>query len=95
MSEWISVKDRLPDKEGIYLCFYRYCGCDIFRILSFAFNLEEVDEFDFKGQNRSGWYNRDSEWGYYEMSEVTHWMPLPEPPKKSGAVSLVDGHIDE
>lgn len=83
MPEWISVKDRLPDKNGRYLCCYDLgivSGKSI-GIYSFAKNLYKVDKYDFKGMKRMGWYDYDSEWGYGEMSGVTHWMPLPELPK--------------
>ncbi len=46
----------------------------------FATNLESVDEYDFKGVKRAGWYDfYDGE--FYEVDDITHWMPLPEIPK--------------
>lgn len=63
--EWISVKERLPDRKGQYLVaaieagHYRHFG-----IVSFT------DHFVMNG-HRSYW-------------KVTHWMPLPEPPKEVG-----------
>ena len=76
---WIPVTERLPDR-GKYLCLG---GLDnpYHRILSFTRDLESVDDFDFKGEKRSGWYWYDSEYGYCEAKNITHWMPLPEPPK--------------
>jgi hypothetical protein len=54
-------------------------------VLSFAKDLHKVDEFDFKEEKgKSGFYMYDSEWGYSHFRNVTHWMPLPEPPKKEG-----------
>ena len=80
MGEWISVKDKLPDKDGNYLCCWgEHKGI---AICSFAKNLRKVDKYDFKGKNRAGWYDYDSEWGYGEMCNVTHWMPLPELPNE-------------
>lgn len=63
--EWISVEDRLPEREGMYLahtshgrtmiCFY----------------------VDYYCNGKPDW----------ERHDVTHWMPLPKPPKmKGGAV---------
>ena len=80
MPKWISVKDKLPSKNGKYLCCWgegKYIS-----IYSFAKNLSKVDECDFHGKRKSGWYDYDSEWGYGEMCGVTHWMPLPELPKE-------------
>lgn len=79
--EWISVKDRLPKKDGTYLCCHFFYGSYYTSVRSFAKNLRKVDKYDFD-TNKSGWYDSDSEWGYYEVSNVTHWMPLPELPKE-------------
>lgn len=77
-NEWISVKDRLPKKNGDYLC---YDG-NYIRLLSFAKSLYSVDKYTFTNEHRSGFYDYDIEWGYCEWDEVTHWMPLPKPPKE-------------
>lgn len=85
--EWISVKDRLPDESGKYLVFSRYVSgnlkIDSFHIRNYSDNLSKVDEYDFdeKEDNRPGWYDYDSECGFYEVGGITHWQPLPEPPK--------------
>ena len=79
MAEWISVKDRLPEENGRYLC-YIVDGNGYQRMLCFALNLETVDDYDFYHQNYAGFYDYDSEYGYFEYTDVTHWMPLPEPP---------------
>ena len=79
-NEWISVKDRLPKKNGKYLC-YTPCLISGIGIFSFAKNLKKVGINDFMFR-KSGWYAYDSEQGYYEIFNITHWMPLPEPPKE-------------
>lgn len=66
-SEWISVEERLPDKDGEYLTWN---GIIYYLI----------------------WFNASL--GLWNVSEdgntsaairgVTHWMPLPEAPKKGG-----------
>jgi hypothetical protein len=65
--EWISAKDRLP--EGFTSCIvYRkgiYGGH--FSMLRYSQEL--------------GWHFYDSEWGDVTVNDVTHWMPLPQPPK--------------
>ena len=74
MSEWISVKDRLPKPdESIMLC---------------AFG-KSVGEGTYQGHD--GYHNVWKMYavcGTYWDDEITHWMPLPEPPKE-GAVHEV------
>ena len=66
MSEWISVKERLPETAGEYLVVYHPCHWDMVR--------EElrvgIDTF----RGRTAWAKK-------KYQRVTHWMLLPEPPK--------------
>lgn len=83
VQKWIPVSERLPTK-GKYLCL---CDGDAktsyIKICSFADNLYAVDEFDFYDyENVAGFFDYDSEYGYFRQNNVTHWMPLPEPPKE-------------
>ena len=59
VQEWISVKDRLPEENGIYL----------------TFNKKKQYEFHLFQVGKRMWQ------GVWEEDGVTHWMPLPEPPK--------------
>lgn len=68
MSEWISVKDRLPDKEDLFLISYGESREITIGLWNFRNNRFEETEI---------------EWFGYEITGVTHWMPLPEPPKES------------
>ena len=77
---WRNVKDELPKKNGRYLCYYKSGYFSGIMICKFAINLEQVDKYDFCGDNRSGWYNYDSEYGYCECEDITHWMELPPDP---------------
>ena len=64
MSEWISVKDRLPED-----------GQEVFAYCS------EADSFEMlvlRCLSENMWINRALD--IYE--NVTHWMPLPTPPKE-------------
>jgi len=69
--EWISVKDRLPEKHrASYLCLTNGGYCHEVRWTNNVFGLRSLDD----------------EWGWSifnttQYSEVTHWMPLPEPAK--------------
>ena len=78
---WISVKDRLPEKEGKYLVYIND-GRDFIGMACFYLDLHKFNKYEFPNQHRPGWCQYDSEWGDYEVSNVTHWMPLPEPPKE-------------
>ena len=80
-NEWISVKDRLPEEDGKYLVFEQNSGRTNTSILWFAKDARKVDRYDFKGRWKNAWYEYDSEWGHYTVNSVTHWMPLPQPPK--------------
>ena len=72
MSEWISVKERLPDKDGFYLVAY--------------------NEYEWgiacKRATISMRFRTGKEAGVPKGficdagRAVTHWMPLPEPPKE-------------
>lgn len=76
MSEWISVEERLPEKDGWYLVYAPgYWGnSKIYGLDGFAYS-------NFK-------YNYKVHWGIERgvgkgwPGIVTHWMPLPELPKE-------------
>lgn len=84
MSNWISVKDRLPEKDGSYLC---YCEGLIFsigyqKIGYFTHHAQLNADLNYKGYKGPVWYDYDSEVGNFTISNVTHWMPLPNDPEK-------------
>ena len=71
VQEWISVDDRLPDQSGEVLVIAS--GSPQKNItLNAAFELAEYDPYD-------GWIMEM--WPEWEDAVVTHWMPLPQPPK--------------
>ena len=79
--EWISVKDRLPEKDGAYLVTTNSFGDrQSVKLRWFAKDGENVDAYDLSGQ-KDVWYLYDIECGYVSIKTVTHWMPLPLPPK--------------
>ena len=80
VQEWIPVKDRLPEDSGYYLVVYRdkYNGS-----ISIAFdiyvkcNVGEWWESEFACD-----ITKQFLWAAkLQEQEVTHWMPLPQPPK--------------
>lgn len=67
-AKWISVKDRLPEKYGKYLCRYEFGESEEdpdFKVIWFYSHLGKIV---FQGEGCLG-------------MRVTHWMPLPQPPK--------------
>ena len=81
VQEWISVDDRLPERDGAYLTAVKHFGKHKgININSFAKDGKTVDEYELAGQ-KYVWYFYDSEYGYVSTDSVTHWMPLPQPPK--------------
>lgn len=94
--EWISVEDRLPEKKCI-ATYENALGNRRTIIASYfparavesdgeddAYDeyCEESDQYFYC----EGWYEQQDNWGEYSSiyvneGEVTHWMPLPEPPE--------------
>lgn len=70
MSKWISVEDRLPDGFGWFLVFDE----------SMADNHEITLGFYEGVGSMVDWLPIDQRIDTDSM-QVTHWMPLPEPPK--------------
>lgn len=82
VQEWISVDDRLPEADGAYLITIKYSGNrQGIDIRYFAVDGDKIDEYELAGQKRV-WFCYDSEYGYVSTNSITHWMLLPEPPKK-------------
>ena len=83
MSEWISVKERLPEKDGLYLCCIQNPFSSekewMMHMYGFSNNCEKVNEYELAGV-KQGFYSYDSEWGYCVVDDVEYWQPLPNPP---------------
>lgn len=77
VSEWISVKERLPEKDGWYLVYApRYWGN------SKIYGLDGLAYANFKHNYKDHWgIERGTGRGWPGI--VTHWMHLPEPPKEN------------
>jgi hypothetical protein len=75
--EWIPVSEP-PKKNGKYLVTLRFITHDTVETAKYSNNMHEVDALDFP-ENKAGWYNYDSEYGYYEQDSIIAWMPLPKP----------------
>ena len=65
VQEWIPVKDRLPEAGGYVVCIAKRNPFS--RFIPMVARIE-----------KNGWVNPITE---QYISEVTHWMPMPELPK--------------
>ena len=65
VQEWVSVDDRLPEVGGYVVCIAKRNPFS--RFMPMVARIE-----------KNGWVNPIT--GQY-ISEVTHWMPIPQPPK--------------
>jgi hypothetical protein len=93
--EWISI-NQLPESGKQVLCngnkgkhyfvgFYTK-GKDIEVAPDESFDIDTEDDSLDHGWLKPGWYEEEEtpggEYDYtYLHRDVTHWMPLPEPPK--------------
>ena len=64
---WISVKDRLPEDETVVIAYVQH-KIGWYRM--------------FAWHDMYGWHSSASEFDDKDSDYVTHWMPLPEPPKE-------------
>jgi len=76
---WISIEDRLPELDQAVLLFDYWkdsndvCHKDI--------RVGYLTEYTTR--NTSKGISRNCEWGGCEfLFNITHWQPLPEPPKE-------------
>ena len=65
VQEWISVDDELPEVGGYVVCIAKRNPFS--RFMPMVARIE-----------KNGWVNPITE---QYISEVTHWMPMPQPPK--------------
>lgn len=80
--KWIPVTGRLPENDGRYLVRKKCFNTFWYDVYGFAKDGRKVDEYDFEREWENVWYRYDSEYGYVTTDSVTHWMPIPTPPKE-------------
>lgn len=81
--EWIDCKDKMPEKfEVEHPAGYRESKWVV--VISSNWACPVVSKHQHgetnEGRQWSQWFDIT---GGYELQGVTHWMPLPEPPKNS------------
>jgi hypothetical protein len=64
--EWVSVKDRMPEGKGSYLAYGNH--------ILFGEVLNSAGVYVDKYLGKLGWKHQKD-------MKITHWMPMPEPPK--------------
>lgn len=77
---WISVKDRFPENNVTVLA---YCGKTRKYFVGNATKYHFSDEVYWRHEGARGAM-------YTVTSKVTHWMPLPEPPKEKNQCSKME-----
>lgn len=87
MSEWISVKERLPDAPGHYLVCtnvnYWNGGCmDKNEEHKYCESGTPIGFFGTTMSVLDCYYDITGDWNRVCNCHVTHWMPLPDPPKE-------------
>ena len=103
MTQWISVKDRLPECEQEVLVLFKgwnWCGVTTGMYEDGTKHTEDSDwcwtdpEYSFEYcEETDDWIISEGWWEYNHFNPddvyngvidrpVTHWMPLPEPPKE-------------
>ena len=70
MAEWISVNDRLPEDYVPVLAYVKHIDGK-----RAVFLVDHVIDYT---NGCKTWAETDTSWKYC----VSHWMPLPEPPKE-------------
>lgn len=79
LGNWIDVKDRLPENEGYYLC-YIHCPENVYTDRRGTEHKEEEGDYIDLGL----FLKVENEWDIdtgRTVYEISHWQPLPEPPK--------------
>lgn len=81
--EWIKCSHRLPEPNSKLLAYAKDAFSDHYTIISAVY----YDKFEMKGGKPKYEFHEychcsGMEWDYMMIEDVTHWMPLPEPPNE-------------
>ena len=73
-TEWISVDERLPEEDEA-MRYFNFGNVIVVTVLAVCNKTIQLKNRVFDGEN----WEWSPQTNYFE--EVTHWMPLPEPPE--------------
>lgn len=76
MSEWIKIENRLPEFDDE--------GTTDLVLVCHAYEPDVMSTYETARFQKDGWdeiYVNTDGWNLKPLSDYTHWMPLPEPPK--------------
>ena len=74
-SPWISVKDDLPCNHSDLVLTYNDTPFSTKRVMVVT-DIHTLFLCEMKKDDDRGWI-----WNYSTKDKITHWMPIPEPPK--------------
>ena len=75
---WIPVTERMPEEDEDVLVFN---GAECF-VMALV-NKDKTDVWHWDGSYYMEWQNFNGT-QHADVCDVTHWMPLPQPPKEGG-----------
>jgi hypothetical protein len=88
--EWISVKNRLPEKEQKVLCYdvndenYDLPFLANYETRGISFWIKHKDHYEQDYKDVIGFFNEgDCCNSPEEINNVTHWMSLPDKPERN------------
>lgn len=79
-NDWIPCNERQPEEDGEYLVTLRWSNYP-----NSVDTLHFTNDLSYAGEKRPGWYEYNSDYGYYEIDNVIAWMPrMPRPEPYKG-----------
>lgn len=76
---WISVEEKMPPEDTEVLVY----ATEKIKGFGSVTAICEYSETTSMFGNKTGRYDWSSPWEYFHVDyKITHWMPLPEPPKE-------------
>jgi hypothetical protein len=69
MTKWIKCSDRMPEKDGVYICYTTFGGgC--------------VHTYSFIKDKERFISEQDDDYDPDPVDDITHWRPFPESPRE-------------